>query len=162
MTPLEFILIPLITRVPTSLSVSRELLSSMWSESAPQISPRRPSYCGLAFLIFAEASVDRISRQACCAWLFLLGHSTLLCFFPSSSCLSCQLCPVSPLPSACLLLTVHAFQITAGIGGKATLCPPKLSVLLPPAVSAVPPFSRRCLDLLYTIHPSFPLPFLLC
>ena len=45
MTPLESILIPLITRVPTSLSLSGELLSSMLNEFTLQISPQKPSCC---------------------------------------------------------------------------------------------------------------------
>lgn len=124
MTPLEFILIPFITGVPTSLSLSGELLSSMLSRSTPQISPQRPSCClpftdmAWLFLSSAEASMgNKIYQLAYSAWLLPEPLYPSL-FLPSVILLRLSAYPVSLLQSAHRLLTVHTFQIAEGIRGK--------------------------------------------
>lgn len=130
MTPLEFILIPLIAGVPISLSLSGKLLSLMLSGiHTPYLPPKViPAGRGLAFFVFCYSLVGRQNWLTRLFGLVCLPgplcHSLFLLFV---TLLSCQLCPVSPLQEAHLLLTRHAFQITEELGGNAALSPPKLS-----------------------------------
>lgn len=133
MTPLDFILIPLITGVTASLSLSGKLLSSLLSESAPQFSPERPSCCpsctGRPFLTFCWMKPfvqDKTGRPACSVWPFFLGWPRPSLFLPSSSCLFVNFIQALPfrVPICCWL-----WKLTppAGHWAKTIFSPSKLS-----------------------------------
>lgn len=154
MTPLEFILIPLITGAPASLSLSGKLLSSLWSESAPQFSPERPSCCpscwwAFPYRLLIEDSVqDKTGSPACS-----VGHSSRIGHRPSLFLPFFILPPLSTLPrlspSKCPSAAgCGRFPFLRGIGQRQYLAHLNVHILLSAAVSQVLNFPLRCSCLL--------------